>query len=111
MSLRESQELERMVIPSSLAEQTTPGSLLFNDTSSPVQQLELQDLDLDALELGGELSWQDPVDDSLVQRYDLYIAKVLSENRSCIEDGAEVVPYVYSHPDRTRWLPHVATGK
>ena len=145
--------------------------------SSPVQQLELQDLDLDALELGGELSWQDPVDDScwahgeipkmangfphgetswgclyigetygknckmdgkffglgffdgssdifrfclvkrwtwvfgvplyiwacfgsssspvdhpitlgLVQRYDLYIAKVLSENRSCIEARA-----------------------
>ena len=32
--------------------------------SSPVQQLEFPDLDLDALELGGELSWQDPVDDS-----------------------------------------------
>jgi hypothetical protein len=29
-----------------------------------VQQLEFSDLDLDALEMGAELSWQDPVDDS-----------------------------------------------
>ncbi|CAK9061353.1 Uncharacterized protein SCF082_LOCUS32161, partial [Durusdinium trenchii] len=49
---------------SSLAEQTTPVTLLFNDTSAPVVELHFPDLDLDLGELGGDLLWQDPVDDS-----------------------------------------------
>lgn len=59
---------------SDLAEQTTPVSLVLNDTASTVSSVTFDDLDLDELELGGVANWTEPADASQVVDYVFYFA-------------------------------------
>mmetsp|Transcript_80879 Transcript_80879/g.203437 ORF Transcript_80879/g.203437 Transcript_80879/m.203437 type:complete len:1087 (+) Transcript_80879:96-3356(+) len=60
---------------SSLAEQTTPVSGVLSDTLAPVSSLLFTDRDLDADELGGPITWQEPVDTAQVVGYTVYWAE------------------------------------
>ena len=73
-------------------EQSTPETLLFNDTSSVVQGLRFEDLDLDVLELGGELLWTPPSTESLVESYEVYVAKITTA-----QCEANMTPYAASN--------------
>ncbi|CAE7297577.1 PIF1, partial [Symbiodinium necroappetens] len=74
---------------SSLAEQTTPLALAFNDTDSSVSSINFTDRDLDADEIGGTISWTEPADPALVANYVVYIAEdQFGGNRSQV--GSEV---------------------
>ncbi|CAE7717893.1 PIF1 [Symbiodinium sp. CCMP2456] len=74
---------------SSLAEQTTPLALAFNDTDSSVSSISFTDRDLDAEEIGGTISWTEPADPALVAHYVVYIAEdQFGGNRSQV--GSEV---------------------
>ncbi|CAE7205931.1 PIF1, partial [Symbiodinium microadriaticum] len=59
---------------SSLAEQSTPVAFPISDTGRYVASLSFTDQDLDREEFGGNLSWQQPVDASLVAHYVAYLA-------------------------------------
>mmetsp|Transcript_47604 Transcript_47604/g.137509 ORF Transcript_47604/g.137509 Transcript_47604/m.137509 type:complete len:705 (+) Transcript_47604:60-2174(+) len=54
---------------SSLGQATRPSSVQFYDIESPVRTLAFQDLDLDAGQLGGQVSWLAPLDTSEVTQY------------------------------------------
>ncbi|CAK9114761.1 unnamed protein product [Durusdinium trenchii] len=71
---------------SALIEQTTPSMLLIEDTVARVSNLSFEDLDLDDKELGGNLTWLEPIDMTQVTSYAVYFA--LSANEStCAGDG------------------------
>ncbi|CAK9114767.1 unnamed protein product [Durusdinium trenchii] len=63
-----------------LAEQTTPASVDLSDTSFYVVQESFTDLDLDASDLGGPLSWLEARDDQQVTHYTIYLGYDCSEN-------------------------------
>eukprot|EP00434_Breviolum_minutum_P021538 symbB.v1.2.019009.t1/scaffold1540.1/size112783/2 len=63
---------------SSLVEQSTPTSLVLSDADASVSQVALDDYDLDALELGGLLTWEEPEDITQVINYAIYWAMGLS---------------------------------
>jgi len=63
---------------SSLVEQSTPTSLVLSDADASVSQVALDDYDLDALELGGLLTWEEPEDLTQVINYAIYWAMGLS---------------------------------
>ena len=52
---------------SRLQEQTTPAALAVFDRSSSVSQLAFTDYDLDSGEIGGNVSWTEPVDQEEVE--------------------------------------------
>ena len=58
---------------SMLVEQTTPASSRLLDEAPVVQNIRFPDLDLDAADLGGELSWSTS-DEALVEAYMVYLA-------------------------------------
>lgn len=62
---------------SSLAEQSTPVSFSFQDVSFQVENVTFGDLDLDAFDLGGTLSWAEPSGAALY--YEVYIARSLAD--------------------------------
>eukprot|EP00928_Gymnodinium_smaydae_P018052 TRINITY_DN16876_c0_g4_i1.p1 TRINITY_DN16876_c0_g4~~TRINITY_DN16876_c0_g4_i1.p1 ORF type:complete len:6319 (+),score=1016.24 TRINITY_DN16876_c0_g4_i1:2009-18958(+) len=59
---------------SSLAEQTTPVAFTLVDNSATCSGLDLPDFDLDATDLGGVFSWNEPRDTSQVTHYHVYFA-------------------------------------
>ncbi|CAE7192730.1 unnamed protein product, partial [Symbiodinium sp. KB8] len=59
---------------SALAEQSTPSFLRFDDLRSRVASLSFVDLDLDAGELGGTISWTAVFDKHLIASYNIYLA-------------------------------------
>ncbi|CAE7241165.1 unnamed protein product, partial [Symbiodinium sp. CCMP2456] len=59
---------------SALAEQSTPSFLRFDDLRSRVASLSFVDLDLDAGELGGTISWRAVFDKHLIASYNIYLA-------------------------------------
>ncbi|CAJ1408191.1 unnamed protein product, partial [Effrenium voratum] len=60
---------------SSLVEQTTPSAVLIVDVKAAVEALGFQDLDLDAGEVGGEVSWGPPQSGlEQVSGYGVYLA-------------------------------------
>ena len=79
-----------------LVEQSTPETLLFNDTVSPVQGLLFADLDLDVLELGGDLLWLPSEESRLVESYEVYLAKIITQASQCFEEAANMTPYAAS---------------
>ena len=58
---------------SSLAEQTTPEALLLADTDASPENADFVDDDLDAGQLGGDLTWDPPKDVALVEDYVVYV--------------------------------------
>ncbi|CAE8611043.1 unnamed protein product [Polarella glacialis] len=58
---------------SSLVEQTTPAALPLSDTQATVANISFEDLDLDRLEMGSDLTWSEPEDTSLVTQYFVYL--------------------------------------
>lgn len=60
---------------SALMEQTTPVWLAITDNFASVANITFPDFDLDAGDLGGEVSWDAPQDDRLVSSYNIYVAK------------------------------------
>ncbi|CAL1130808.1 unnamed protein product [Cladocopium goreaui] len=71
---------------STLAEQTTPASLAFFDEFAMASNMSFTDLDLDALEIGGNLSWEPPEDASEVTDYLIYLAEdAQGSNRSLVD--------------------------
>ncbi|CAE6912079.1 unnamed protein product [Symbiodinium natans] len=68
---------------SQLVEQTTPAGGSISDTSASVSAIDFPDNDLDEFEVGGLLSWSDPIDFSEVTHYEVYFAEDRSgTNRS-----------------------------
>jgi len=65
---------------SMLMEQTTPVWHSITDNFASVSNISFPEFDLDAGDLGGELSWDPPEDDSLVTSYNIYFAKVVLAN-------------------------------
>ncbi|CAE7214162.1 unnamed protein product [Symbiodinium sp. CCMP2592] len=59
---------------SSFVEQTTPAAFQVTDQNSTAEDLGFPDLDLDYDELGGTLSWSDPVMTSEIEQYLVYLA-------------------------------------
>ncbi|CAK9114759.1 unnamed protein product [Durusdinium trenchii] len=57
-----------------LAEQSTPVATPLSDSFGLARNIDFYDLDLDDGDLGGNLSWQPPVDDSLVIGYNVFLA-------------------------------------
>eukprot|EP00435_Cladocopium_sp_Y103_P001321 s3583_g1.t1 len=57
---------------SSFFEQTTPTAIALVDSVASVSNVQCDDLDLDADEMGGVVTWTEPLDTSLVQVYRLY---------------------------------------
>ncbi|CAE8581857.1 unnamed protein product, partial [Polarella glacialis] len=74
---------------SSLLEQTTPAAAALSDTSGIVSSLTFQDLDLDALQLGGDISWTPPTDAAQVLHYAAYLAEDAS-GLNAVQIGALV---------------------
>ncbi|CAJ1450024.1 unnamed protein product [Effrenium voratum] len=60
---------------STLAEQTTPSYLAFLDEVSVAGNVSFVDEDLDRFEIGGDLVWLQPEDDSEVTHYMIYLAE------------------------------------
>ncbi|CAK9006050.1 unnamed protein product [Durusdinium trenchii] len=58
---------------SSLVEQSTPRAINISDSVASVSGVQFVDEDLDVLELGGEILWTKPLDDSFVTFYDVYL--------------------------------------
>ena len=59
---------------SSLVEQTTPASFVFNDIESRVTNITFSDHDLEFDGIGGVVSWAEPFDARQVTHYILYMA-------------------------------------
>ncbi len=59
---------------STLAEQTTPAALALTDESLGVSGVSFGDLDLDANDVGGDMSWTPPVSDAGITAYETYLA-------------------------------------
>ncbi len=59
---------------STLAEQSTPAPAVLTDVISSVSSLAFADLDLDAAELGGAVTWVAAADESQVTGYDVYLS-------------------------------------
>ncbi|CAJ1362239.1 unnamed protein product [Effrenium voratum] len=57
---------------SSLAEMTTPAALLILDSVAEVDNITLFDRDLDAEEVGGEITWDPPLDQRIVDKYRVF---------------------------------------
>ncbi|CAJ1362246.1 unnamed protein product, partial [Effrenium voratum] len=66
---------------SSLLEQTTPVGILVSDTAPEITNIEFTDQDLDFGEIGGNLSWTEPANWSLVTHYYIYFAAASSVRR------------------------------
>ncbi|CAK9005928.1 unnamed protein product [Durusdinium trenchii] len=78
-------------VRSSFAEQTTPSSLEFYDASATVGSVAFTDLDLDAGELGGNITWQEQGDVAIVSQYVLYMANASTPIDSVSVGFAEAV--------------------
>eukprot|EP00931_Biecheleriopsis_adriatica_P047846 TRINITY_DN27614_c0_g1_i1.p1 TRINITY_DN27614_c0_g1~~TRINITY_DN27614_c0_g1_i1.p1 ORF type:complete len:2694 (+),score=299.82 TRINITY_DN27614_c0_g1_i1:41-8083(+) len=96
---------------SSLTEQTTPTSLLINNTASSVSNIVFIDRDLDPEELGDNITWDTPEDPTWVTYYLVYLsATATAENRSQIQydvlrDDANLVHVI---PEtKRRWFDFV----
>ncbi|CAE6912196.1 unnamed protein product [Symbiodinium natans] len=76
---------------SALMEQTTPAYHAITDNFASVSNITFPEFDLDAGDLGGELSWDPPEDESLVTAYNIYFGKVVPANASSEECRWEVV--------------------
>ncbi|CAE7249432.1 unnamed protein product, partial [Symbiodinium microadriaticum] len=74
---------------SSLFEQTTPVGLKVSDTSPQITNIEFSDQDLDVDEIGGNLTWTEPANWTLVTHYYIYFAKEDASTRrlASVEDG------------------------
>jgi len=59
---------------SSLAEQSTPAATLVLDAFANLTNLTFIDQDLDALQVGGPISWNEPEETDLITRYLVYLA-------------------------------------
>ncbi|CAL1125743.1 unnamed protein product [Cladocopium goreaui] len=64
---------------STLAEQSTPVTAGFSDTYAAVENVTFPDFDLDATDLGGSLTWEEPSDASVITHYEVYIARTLAD--------------------------------
>ena len=62
----------------------------FREQSLHLGLVEVFTWDLDLSEVGGEVRWDDPVDDSLVDNYDVYIAKVVTAADPCSDTFGDV---------------------
>eukprot|EP00930_Biecheleria_cincta_P034347 TRINITY_DN23750_c0_g1_i1.p1 TRINITY_DN23750_c0_g1~~TRINITY_DN23750_c0_g1_i1.p1 ORF type:complete len:4185 (-),score=632.85 TRINITY_DN23750_c0_g1_i1:7-12414(-) len=60
---------------SDLAEMTTPSAFLIKDSSSVIGNITLIDKDLDEDQVGGQITWDPPHDESIVQRYRVFFCK------------------------------------
>lgn len=69
---------------SSLAEQQTPRAQLIRDTVSKASGVYFRDFDLDPGDLGGDISWLEPLDTRLVMQYVVYLATSAGADRSQI---------------------------
>eukprot|EP00435_Cladocopium_sp_Y103_P072719 s528_g41.t1 len=78
---------------SSLVEQSTPTSQVLTDADASVSDVAFDDYDLDAVELGGVLSWAEPEDDHQVVSYAIYWALGLS-NQLVAADHCTLDPTV-----------------
>ncbi|CAJ1328517.1 unnamed protein product, partial [Effrenium voratum] len=58
-----------------LVEQTTPTAHLLFDTSALPRNLDFLDQDVDRGDLGGNLTWQAPLDDTHVTEYVVYLSE------------------------------------
>jgi len=58
---------------STLAEQTTPTAVQFSDIGVSALAVSFTDLDLDATELGGSVTWQEPASASLITQYNVFL--------------------------------------
>jgi len=70
---------------SSLFEQTTPAIIELTDVNASVSGTSFADLDLDAEELGGRVSWTLPYNLAQVVYYNVYVTDALGTNRSQID--------------------------
>ncbi|CAE7663589.1 PIF1 [Symbiodinium sp. CCMP2592] len=70
---------------SSLFEQTTPAIIELTDVNASVSGTSFTDLDLDAEELGGRVSWALPYNLAQVVYYNVYVTDALGTNRSQID--------------------------
>jgi hypothetical protein len=82
-----------VVSAASLAKQTTPGSFAISDTASRALNPEFVDLDLDAEELGGTISWElPPAKSAQVSQLGVYLAmSPIGSGRSLlglVDDGS-----------------------
>eukprot|EP00439_Symbiodinium_sp_Y106_P020057 s5903_g2.t1 len=100
-TLRESYTHFAIYTRSTLAEQTTPSSLAFLDEVSKAGNVTFVDDDLDRYEIGGDLIWLQPEDDSEVQHYQIYLAEDSSgSNRSLLGNASQGV-HIFSVPPNT----------
>jgi len=75
---------------SSLSEQTTPSSVSISDSEFSVANVIFVDMDLDALEFGGDTTWSPPGDTSLVTHYIVFFARA-SELHTRSRVGTDIV--------------------
>ncbi|CAJ1372391.1 unnamed protein product [Effrenium voratum] len=95
---------------SSLVEQTTPTALEVNDTAASVSGIVFVDRDLDEAELGGNITWQAPLDSQLVTLYSVYLsASFDAENRSQIATDVPIGTTLAQLAPETpqRWFTYV----
>jgi len=57
---------------SDLAEMTTPAALLIKDSIAEVDNITLYDRDLDQDEVGGEITWDPPTEERIVDKYRVF---------------------------------------
>ncbi|CAL1129505.1 unnamed protein product [Cladocopium goreaui] len=89
---------------STLAEQTTPSSLSFLDEVSLAGNVSFVDDDLDRYEIGGDLVWLQPEDDSEVTDYLVYLAQDrYGRNRSFLGNVSQGV-HLFKVPADTQLL-------
>eukprot|EP00434_Breviolum_minutum_P017639 symbB.v1.2.015570.t1/scaffold1165.1/size134377/2 len=89
-----------------LVEQTTPAFLAIQDEASRANNVSFIDDDLDLGEIGGNLTWLPPVDDSEVIDYVIYLAEDrFGSNRSLL-GNVTVDTYSFPVPENTQLLRH-----
>lgn len=90
-----------------LAEQTTPAEVHISDLAASVSAISFTDLDLDLLEVGGELTWHPAAVSTQVENYKVYLCSL---DTGCVGkqflDGALVGTNVLALPFHTQIANH-----
>ncbi len=79
-----------MFTKSTLGEQTTPAALALTDVSKGVSAVSFGDLDLDANQVGGDVSWTPPASEAGIVPYETYLATDAAGSARVLAGGVAV---------------------
>ncbi len=85
-----------MFTKSTLGEQTTPAALALTDVSKGVSAVSFGDLDLDANQVGGDVSWTPPASEAGIVTYETYLATDAAGSARVLAGGVAVGTNVYA---------------